>query len=291
LSIIDTLTPSECAVELRLIANKLRRQTGLDIAPILVVEGPSDEALLGPMCVHGNGQVFAAGSRALVEQLAALFTDAPPDDHICVFLVDCDGRGKTVSLAHLKELLVTETCDIEADLVSLGVAERLAGRFLPSVEVKDVVQNACQLGLDVSAIRRAAHSVHVSTKKNRKQLRVMEFPESIVDSWFAEHPTRDSILNLFAMELQWSEADAQRVGAALPKVGAGFESVCLGKDALDLLFHQLRGRGTGEVRGWDCEFFHRAVFRALDVQDLNDWAIAQRLRAWETESSHVILRS
>src|SRR4051812_19367413 len=112
-SLFDHIGPSIVAADLELVVRRLRKETGLELIPMVVVEGPSDETLIGPLCVAGSKQVFAAGTRTLVEQLLIYLRGEPVPGCDCVFVTDCDGRGKAIALKQEPTLVVTENCDVE----------------------------------------------------------------------------------------------------------------------------------------------------------------------------------
>lgn len=288
----DELTPSALAGELILRVNKMRGITGRDVVPMLVVEGDTDNTVLSPVCNHGSDQVFVAGARNLVEQLLSHLKREPINGCECIFLVDCDGKGKTAYLADEKSLLVTETCDMEADLVHLGVATRLAARFLPDrTRAEEMVNRACELAVAVSAVRRAAHAVSVGMKRpNGRQLRLSDLPDEDVNQWEQATPESFEVLPVIAAALSWSSAEVARVSSQIANVNADFGRACMGKDALDALYRRLRSEGQGDVRGWSCEHFHKEVFAELSQDDLADWEVGKRLTAWQASTGHELLR-
>lgn len=284
-------TPSERAAELELVVRKMRRQTGLDIVPMLVVEGATDEQVFDRLCVYGKSQVFAAGNRDLVEQLFRHVRANPIDGCRCIYLVDCDGFGKTLDLAGESDLLVTETCDMEADLVELGIARKLTRRFSRSEEQADeFIDRAISLAMPVSIVRRAATSVSISLRRKRRQFRLCEVSDLQLDAWDENTPSPEEVLQAFSGELGWSEADRGAVAGALTNVSFNFRDACLGKDALDSLFRLLKREGEGEVRGWTQGYFFRALGSELGRDDLAAWEVGRRLEAWQEEHGHQLIK-
>lgn len=271
---------------------RMRGITGLDVVPMIVVEGDMDETLLSPFCTHGSGQIFIAGARNRVEELLLHLKREPVDGCECVFLVDCDGRGKNVQLASEDRLVVTQTCDIEADLVRLGVASRLASRFLSDAcNPEIVVQSACELGMVVSIVRRAAHAARVSMKlQGERQLHLCELPEEKLSEWETSIPSPTDALPVIANKLGWTAEQSRSVSQKIPSVDTAFGSTCLGKDALDALYRALQSNGSGEVRGWTRDHFHKQVAAELQESDLSAWEVGQRLRAWQEAYGHQLLR-
>jgi hypothetical protein len=292
LTLANEFTPSALAAELALRVNRLRGSTGLDVVPMVVVEGEADTAVLSPVCSHGADQVFIAGARNLVEQLLSHLKRKPVHGCECVFLVDCDGRGKTPYLAAEESLLVTKTCDIEADLVELGVATKLASRFSSSqADAAAFVERSRELALPLSIVRRAAHSVSVSMKlEGRRQLRIDDLPVANLEQWEEVIPAPRDVLPVVASVLDWTAEQSNSVLSRVDTIATEFSSTCLGKDALDFLYRLLQSEGVGDVRGWSCEHFHREVCAAFSPDNLDDWVVAQRLKAWQDRTGHVVFR-
>lgn len=291
MSLSSEYTPSALAEELVIRANKVRGNTGLDVVPMLVVEGPGDETALSPVCLHGRDQVFVAGGRKLVEQLLSHLKQSPIEGCECVFLIDCDGRGKTAFLIGEESLLVTETCDLEADLVATGVAARLIARFLPDKPAVDsVIARSCELALVVSIVRRAAHAASVSMRyPNGRQFRLTDLPDDY-PNWLDQVPQSADVLSAIAAHMRFTAEQIDQVSSGVAAVPPDFVATCMGKDALDVLFLRLLREGEGDVRGWDCRQFHKQVFAELKPEDIAEWEVGRRLSAWEARTGHMVVR-
>jgi hypothetical protein len=143
-SIFNHVTPSERIADLELNVRRIRKQTGLD-----VVQSWLSRAALArgawPAQSLGSQQIFAAGTRGLVEQMLMQLRGRLDQSFQCVYLIDCDGQGKTQHLKERSDLIVTETCDLEADLVHLGVATRVVAPYCASgTSETQLVDLACQ---------------------------------------------------------------------------------------------------------------------------------------------------
>jgi hypothetical protein len=289
-SVYDYITPSDQAAALGLLVNKKLGRDQVDTVPVLVVEGGSDSNLFKPLCNEDNCAVFPAGDRTLVEGLLRHLRGNPIPGCECVYLIDCDSAGKTADLATDPSLLVTQACDMEADLVRLGVAKRVAERFLPNREMAgELVDRACQIAMPLSIVRRAAKSVSVSMKRDNRQLRLHEFPSGALRTWEEQIPTAADVLDDVTRELGWSEGDKEKVAGGLASVPADFDRICLGKDAIDALYGLLIQNGNGEVRGWECDHFHKVVRQALEVSDFTNWEVGRRLFAWQLEAGLTLI--
>jgi hypothetical protein len=290
MGLFDHLPPSERAAELSLRVKRLRRRTKLDVVAMVVVEGTTDEPCLGGICVHGSDQVFSAGSRNLVEQLLIILEKEPIPGCACVYLVDCDGRGKTVHLRDRDALVVTANCDLEADLVELGIAERVITPFVTSTNAaRDMVQRAIALAIPVSIVRRAANAQSVSMKRCGRQLALADLPASVLESWEHYVPDDAAAVTAVADQLGWDAATRARVSAAMGIVVRSFHGCALGKDVLDALFRLVHREGLGDVRGWSRDHFHQKVRAALRPEDTNEWGVARRMVAWSESCAHELL--
>jgi hypothetical protein len=291
MGIFDHVAPSERAADLALVVRRIRKRTGLEVVPMLVVEGRTDEPAFGALCRLGDAQVFSAGTRALVEQLLLHLEGEPIPGSDCVFLVDCDGRGKTAHLANRAQLVVTQTCDLESDLVRTGIAVRVASRYVSLEVAHALVARARFGGLRLSIVRRAAHRAGVSMKRGGKQLGLLELGESRLGTWSQVSPTDRQVVEAVAELLGWSAAASEQVHAEVAAVNRDCDASALGKDVLDELFRLLRESGTGDVCGWDAEHFRKVVRTSLEDGDMQHWVVGQRIARWADERGHRLLAS
>jgi hypothetical protein len=145
--------------------------------------------------------------------------------------------------------------------------------------------------MSLSVIRRAANAASVSMKKRDWQLRLTDLPEIHLSAWEGTLPSDTDVLEVVALELAWTPEQVEAVAEMVPAIRRDFTLTCLGKDALDSLYLLLRNLGEGDVRGWDRDFFHKSVFKALEPTDAENWEVGRRLIAWENENGHQLLRS
>ncbi len=289
MSLFDYVAPSERAADLSLMVKRVRKRTEAAVVPVLVVEGQTDEPAFDQICEEGSLQVFSAGSRSLVEQLLVHLERDPVVGCECVYLVDCDGYGKTTALKGRSELLVTETCDLEADLVKLGVAARVIARFVSGQAAVDVLTKASSCALPLSCVRRAAHRASVSMKLGGKQLRLCDLPESVLAGMENRSVTEQGVLAEVSRQLGWDRHQQSAVSRELPFVARDADAVLLGKDILDAAFRLIRRDGAGEVRGWSREFFFREIRRELSVDDFASWVVGRRMLSWSKLRGHDLI--
>jgi hypothetical protein len=289
-SIFDHVTPSERIADLELNVRRIRKETGLDVVPILIVEGGTDEGTFEGLSLLGNRQVFAAGTRGLVEQMLMGLRGRGAADFNCVYLVDCDGIGKTGHLKEETDLIVTETCDLEADLVHLGVARRVVEPYCSDpASAISLVDRACRFAMPLSIVRRAANTVYVSMKRDGQQIRLGHIDSLLLNAWDTDPPSPESVSETVAELLGWSAKDLGRVQAELNEISRDFSETCMGKDVLDALHRLAMSDCEGDIRGWSVSYFHNQVIRALSNEDLPAWEVGRRLRAWEATTDQKII--
>jgi hypothetical protein len=222
--------------------------------------------------------------------MLVLETARPMSDCVCAYLIDCDGRGKTIHLADRSELVVTGCCDLESDLVEIGVAARVIAPFLPSVAfAAALVEKAKDVALPFSAVRRAAHLGSVSMKRDGRQLRFAELPDDVAKNWCEDVPSDEDVISVVAGLLGWSSQSIGTVRSCLARIDRTPTACLMGKDILDVLFGLVRDEGHGDVRGWTIDYFHSAVLRALQPGDGTGWIVAERLRMWAISCGHDLL--
>jgi hypothetical protein len=257
---------------------------------MLIVEGSTDEPCLGGICFHGSDQVFSAGSRDLVEQLLTLLEKDPIDNCECIYLVDCDARGKTAHLCDRDALVVSINCDLEADLVNLGVASRVIRPFVASDQAAThLVERAVAMAAPMSAVRRAASSQSVSMKRRSRQLALADLPGGVLENWEQSAPDDASAVSAVAHQLAWDVETRARVSAAMDEVPRTFHGSILGKDVLDALFRLMLSEGAGDARGWTRDHFHQRVRAGLRPEDTGGWEVARRMRKWSESGGRELL--
>lgn len=286
MSLYDHVAPSERVGELDLIVKRIRRHTGLEVVPVLVVEGPADESLLRTHCRHDPGQVFAAGTRGLVEGMLIYIGLHPVSHCECIYLTDCDGVGKAPSLRMDRTLLVTQGCDLEADLVMLGVVERTVGTFTSAPLARSLVQQGVAISLPLSVIRRRAHTVGVSMRWNGRRLRLCDLRPYGNGYWSSSPPSEDEVLRELKSVLGWSNEVCERVGSAVLSRPVAFENHGSGKDVLDAVWLLLRDLG---VTAESSNVFHDKVRRALSINDISEWEVGRRILAWQRDRALCII--
>ena len=285
----DHIGPSIVAADLLLAVRRLRKHTGLDLVPMVVVEGPSDETLLGRMCAAGPQQVFAAGTRPLVEQLLEHLRREPIEGCTCVFITDCDGRGKTLRLKEEPALVVTENCDMEADLVMLGIVQEvLSAELNEEQKAASLIDEARALAVPVSRARRAADRVSVTFKCRGRRLSLSGIADDVLRSGRSDGLQSLDVLDAVQGTIGWTLGERERVEQELDATPDDFRQVCSGKDVVDAIWFLLCEDGL--AGGLTVQAFDRHVRAGLQLRHLAGWEVGRRLDVWQRSEGIQLLR-
>lgn len=285
MTIYDNIAPSVCAAELDLVVKAIRRHTGLRSVPMLIVEGQTDVALLSRHCRSDRKQVFPAGTRNLVEGMLIYARQQPVENCDCIYLTDCDARGKAPALSSERSLVVTECCDIEADLIHIGVVERVLERMVPPrCTIGPLIGDAIAAALPLSLVRRRAHLVGQSMHfSGGNRLRFFNFPQQVLPRWSTSAPEERVVMSEVARALDWGPETLRMVAGASLEQPPTFECYGSGKDALDALWFILCHRGV--MSGVTADQLHDKVRQGLSPKDLHSWEVGRRILHWQTEHS------
>jgi hypothetical protein len=258
--------------------SKRRKKISGSIA-YLVVEGNSDERLWKNILGDTGGEIFPAGNRTQVEGLLVHLDSEPIEGCSCVFLTDCDGRGKAKHLKQADELVVTQCCDIEADSVALGLMTRAIMKLVDDTEsASEIVRTANRIGLSVSRVRRAAAREYVSMKKAGRWLSLRQLGWPTLRQHLRSDDPDVAISKVVGEVLGWSYNDYQRVLNRLGEIPAEFERTCNGKDVYEATLLLLDDYG---VPGLTLSGLKARVWKEYASGDAETWVVAKRLMSWQ----------
>lgn len=288
-------TPSEWHEEAELLAKRLRKNKGISVAAMLVVEGKADAEMLTRFCAHGGAQVLFVEGRKNVEGVLALHRENPGDNAFA-FLTDCDGDGKAESLKTETALVITQGCDIEADLFLIG-AVHSALRKLGVPDPAALVTDAIDMSLPLSIVRRMATKVGVSMKHPAKagstyrpRLALADLDETVLAAWATSTPGAPTIIANIAPILSWSDRERENVARVSVEKPADFSQLGGGKDALDAL-HFLGLKNGLLERTCKIDKLRRRIEAEVSQTTFESWEVGKRLSAWEREKNVSLLLS
>src|SRR5580658_6101375 len=102
---------------------RLRLEALGEKSSALIVEGNDDQRLFHSW-VAATAQVVPTGGKTLLR--SALLSIREDDRGRVLFLTDCDYDVAAGTLRGGPDIVITSTCDVESDLIELGILERLA---------------------------------------------------------------------------------------------------------------------------------------------------------------------
>jgi hypothetical protein len=290
LSLLDFETSDERSASLASKVKRLFRNRGGVTVPVVVVEGRSDSLVFQRLGVPAD-QIFVANSRSNVELLlVGHIQEGQPAGGECVFLTDCDGKGKPVSklLRNEDRLVITQCCDIEADLFALGIVERAVSSMMSLKDAGAYVEAAKEMSFAFSLLRRRASKCSVAMKKaipgTKKEARIdlFDLPREVRLEWRDTAPDWPTVLQHVKEVRPWSDAQVNLVKEQELDEPVSFDRYVLGKDVIDALFFMLTEDAVLEKTCRRSRSrFDKLLFEHVMPSDLNEWKVGQRLAVWQ----------
>src|SRR5262249_45079834 len=146
---------------------RLRLDALGDESAVLVVEGNDDKRLFFPH-LSSTADIVPAGGKKLLR--AALESIRATDQGRVLFFTDCDYDVTAGDLRGGPDVVITTSCDVESDLISLGILRRVAIEVVPQAMIArdspskieaDVREHAERIALPFGRIRMAAQPLGV----------------------------------------------------------------------------------------------------------------------------------
>lgn len=254
----------------------------------LVVEGPDDKRLFYHR-ITSHAEVVVAGGKKLVR--AGMASMLENDHGRILFLTDCDYDVWTGELRGGSDVVITRGCDIEADLISIGVLERLAVELAPhAVESKggasrvaiDIRERAEKMSLALGRVRMAGQPLGIDL--NLDKLDLSKYWDRNADLILIDkliQTTWERIKVTGIVRSQWQEM----IGATPTDT-----LMCNGKDLLrsvQLFFRVLYGMNSKVTP----EIIAVMLRLALDDARFENWSVVDRIRKWEAQNGRELLVS
>jgi hypothetical protein len=250
---------------------------------LLVVEGPDDKRLFCSHTLHRQQVIGAGGRRLLLSALA--FADQHGRNDV-LFVTDCDYEVALGRLHPSANLVITEQCDVESDLVALGGVERIVLELVPDTLESDdtlnhvvnaVLTRSVSLAQNLGALRKMAvqHGFEISTDVRFGKFRTDESAD--VDD---EKMVRSV--------LQGTDCPLD-LGAALETVRrerCGL-TICNGHDLMGAINHVLRA--DFGVRDQTPESLEALLRHGLQRETFSEWSVVVRIRRWEEVTGRRVL--
>ena len=256
----------------------------------LVVEGNDDKRLFYSHIAVDVDIVPAGGKKLLRSALQSILEQ---DKGRMLFLTDCDYDVAAGTLHGGPDVVITATCDVESDLINLGILEKLAVEVVPlrSIEAKDgaariaaeIQSHAELIALALGRIRMAAQPLGVDLELedidlnkywDRKRGR---FLSDKLDQVIWERLTKETNIS----REDWEERVNQSPSDLL---------LCHGKDLLKAvqLFFRILYKMDNKIT---VDMLNIMMRLAMDQPQFERWKVVQRIRQWESRYGRVLLTS
>src|ERR1035441_1034356 len=111
---------------------------------VLMVEGNDDKRLFYAR-INAGSDVIPAPGKKLLRSALELILDA--DKGRILFFTDCDYDVGTGDLRGGPNVVITASCDVESDLIGLGILEKVAREVVPQAIASN--DSAARIGADV----------------------------------------------------------------------------------------------------------------------------------------------
>jgi hypothetical protein len=272
-----------------LLADVRLRLDGLgDDAAVLVVEGADDKRVFYRHMAPLADVMPCGGKRLLRASLAAMLAT---DEGRILFVTDCDYDVLNGTLHGGPNMVITKACDVEADLIDLGVLEKL---------IPEVVPNAMGSKTSASKIATNARGYAEKVAEIMGRIRIVAQPIGVdldFDNWdllkfwdaksgepLAKKMHQAVLARLKRASVSISEADwMARIGDVSDDC-----AVCNGKDLIAAVQMVLHTRYKMNHK-FSKEIIAGMMRLALDDAQFANWSVVTRIRAWEKRHGRALL--
>jgi hypothetical protein len=274
-------SPSARLAEIRL------RIEGVGIPNIaaLLVEGRDDKRIFVPFAIHHSLIIVCDGRTRLLR----IYGEMTESDHMSMLPVtDCDYEVALETLKGSPDIVITENADVEADLLRLGLLERVIHHLLPrevagrgDVErtATDVLRRATDLSEPLGRARMAAQP--------------LGYALALENFRFGRHrlndgsPDVDKIVRTVHNQIR----DAISLDDFRVRYRATPDEpfMCKGNDLMAACSYVLREdfRARISVDGEMLDLISRVG--VSDTRVFEDWPVCKRIRRWEKRTGRNIL--
>lgn len=273
-----------------LLADVRLRLDGLgDEAAVLVVEGADDKRIFyRRMAPVADVVPSSCGKRLVRAGLAAML---PNDEGRILFLTDCDYDVLNGTLHGGPNVVITKACDVEADLIDLGVLEKVVLEVAPDAVTAKVA--ASRISADVSICAKAIARIIGRIRVVAQPIGVdLDFENWDLAKFWDARAGGPSIQKMHQTVL----ARLKRAGViispadwiALVDEIPDDDIICNGKDlvsAAQMILHT-RYKMSHKVSKDTIAMMMRL---ALDDVLFENWSVVSRIRRWEKQHGRAML--
>ena len=254
---------------------------------ILVVEGNDDKRLFYSR-IDSNSDVLPTDGKKLLRM--ALDAIRASDEGRILFVTDCDYDVPAGELQGGPDVVITASCDVESDLIRLGILEKIAVEVVPraiaskgSAEkiASDVLEHAERIAIPMGRIRMAAQPLGLDL--NLDEIDFSKYCDRRSGS-IRDGKLNQIVLNHIRKELDITKEEWE--GRLL--VASRNPILCNGKDlikATQIFFrylYQMDSKITPEM-------LTMMIRLAVDQVLFENWSVVKRIRAWEVRCGRQLL--
>lgn len=275
------ITPQSFLSEIRLRLDALG-----DDSAALVVEGPEDKKIFHHRISATATIIPATGKTRLRDALNSIADD---DKGRILFLTDCDYDVPNGNLKGGPDIIITTNCDVEADLIRLGVLAKVAVEVVPKVvstdisatRIEEIVrQHAEELTIHLGRIRMAAQPLGAD----------LEFEELDFSKYWSE---KNGISVDKIYQVMWNHVH-EKTSISRKEWNDRLNSIpydpilCHGKDLLKATrmflrrLYKMDNKITPDILAM-------MIRLAVDQHIFDQWEGTQRIRRWERNNNRRIL--
>jgi hypothetical protein len=254
---------------------------------VLILEGGDDVRLFLDRAVGLESLIASGCKRKLLEAHALL----QAGEHLqMVFLTDCDYDVPTGRLTPSRNLIVTKFTDIEADLLALGVLERIVLELVPQAVASDQQRETITTAVmrRASALAGGVGRFRLLSAQQRLCLVFTGLKLSRHRTQGAESVDIERLARTLAARSGSCRLNAAELAAAVAEIESDAK-LCHGKDllyAIVTVLHQ--DYGVPRARLTEVQSMLRL---ALTPEAFERWEVVRRIEAWERRASRRVLAS
>lgn len=254
---------------------------------VLIVEGNDDKRLFYPR-ISVNSDILPAGGKRLLR--AALESIRDVDKGHMIFFTDCDYDVPAGVLHGGPDIVITTSCDVESDLINLGILDRVAVEVVPqAIASKESAANvgasvrthAELLALPMGRIRMAAQPLGLDLAFDEVDFSKYwdnKTKSALVDKLYSitwEHISKKSDITYDEWSTRLEECPNSPI-------------VCNGKDLAKgaQLFFRYMYKMDNKIT---TEMLLMMIRLAVDGGIFESWSVVRRIRSWEAVYGRVLL--
>jgi hypothetical protein len=268
---------------------RLRLDALGEASSILIVEGNDDKRLFYTR-MSATSDVMPTDGKKLLR--LALESIRESDKGHILFVTDCDYDVPAGDLHGGPDVIITTSCDVESDLIALGILDKVAVEVVPHAIASkgsaekigtDVREHAERMTLPLGRIRMAAQPLGVDLSL-----------EDIDFSKYWDKKTKvvleDKLIRItldhLAKELNITREEWEERLLATPNTS----TVCHGKDlvkAAQMFFrylYKMDNKITPDILAMMMRL-------AVDQTLFESWSVVKRIRAWENRCGRKVLEN